>query len=123
MPGPLYHNGPLITAFYAACRSAPQLVVMPKFDAEATLANIDGYRASWVYFVPTMMGRIWRLPEERARANTMCRSLQHDLASGGALPGLAQGRMDRMAGAGCGVGALWRHRRHFLDHDQRHANG
>ena len=63
MPGPLYHNGPLITTFYAL-QAGAEVVLMPKFDAEATLAHIARFRASWAYFVPTMMGRIWRLPEE-----------------------------------------------------------
>ena len=36
MPGPLYHNGPIVTAFPALMVGAP-LVVMPKFDAEETL--------------------------------------------------------------------------------------
>ena len=63
MPGPLYHNGPLITTFYAL-QAGAEVVLMPKFDAQATLANIASYSATWVYFVPTMMGRIWRLPEE-----------------------------------------------------------
>lgn len=67
MPGPLYHNGPFITAFGALEIGAP-VVLMPRFDAEETLRLIETHRASWVYFVPTMMGRIWRLPEEvRAR--------------------------------------------------------
>jgi bile acid-coenzyme A ligase len=37
---------------------------MPKFDAEETLRLIEKHRATWVYLVPTMMSRIWRLPEE-----------------------------------------------------------
>ncbi|MDE2464664.1 MAG: AMP-binding protein [Alphaproteobacteria bacterium] len=63
MPGPLYHNGPLITTFYAL-QAGAEVVLMPKFDAQATLAHIARHRATWVYFVPTMMGRIWRLPED-----------------------------------------------------------
>jgi bile acid-coenzyme A ligase len=39
-------------------------VVLPRFDAEATLAAIDQYQADNVYLVPTMMKRIWRLPED-----------------------------------------------------------
>ena len=74
MPGPLYHNGPLITAFYGL-QIGCELVIMPKFDAAATLRNIETYRASWVYFVPTMMSRIWRLPEEE-RARTDVSSLR-----------------------------------------------
>ncbi|HTP76937.1 MAG TPA: AMP-binding protein [Rhizomicrobium sp.] len=63
MPGPMYHNGPFITAFGGLQIGAP-LVLMPKFDAEATLREAERHRASWLYLVPTMMGRIWRLPEE-----------------------------------------------------------
>ena len=67
MPGPLYHNGPIVTAFPALMVGAP-VVVMAKFDAEETLALIEKHRATWLYLVPTMMARIWRLPEEvRAR--------------------------------------------------------
>ncbi|MGZ5989093.1 MAG: AMP-binding protein [Rhizomicrobium sp.] len=63
MPGPMYHNGPFITAFGGLQVGAP-LVLMPKFDAEATLREAERHRATWLYLVPTMMGRIWRLPED-----------------------------------------------------------
>ncbi|HXC55388.1 MAG TPA: AMP-binding protein [Rhizomicrobium sp.] len=63
MPGPMYHNGPFITAFGALQIGAP-VVLMPRFDAEATLREVERRRATWMYLVPTMMGRIWRLPEE-----------------------------------------------------------
>lgn len=63
MPGPLYHNGPIVTAFPALMIGA-QLVIMPKFDAEETLRLIEKHRATWIYTVPTMMSRIWKLPEE-----------------------------------------------------------
>jgi bile acid-coenzyme A ligase len=66
MPGPLYHNGPIVTAFPALWVGAP-VVVMPRFDAEETLRLIEKHRATWVYLVPTMMSRIWRLPEETRR--------------------------------------------------------
>ncbi len=63
MPGPLYHNGPIVTAFPALWVGAP-VVIMPRFDAEETLRLIERHRVTWVYLVPTMMSRIWRLPEE-----------------------------------------------------------
>ena len=63
MPGPLYHNGPIVWSC-TAWLAGSHVVVLPKFDAEATLAAIDRYRADVVYLVPTMMKRIWRLPEE-----------------------------------------------------------
>jgi len=63
MPGPLYHNGPFVTVFPALMIGAP-VVIMPKFDAEETLRLIEKHRATWIYVVPTMMSRIWKLPEE-----------------------------------------------------------
>lgn len=61
MPGPLYHNGPFSNVF-AALNAGGHVVVMPKFDAEATLRDVERHRANWIYLVPTMMSRIWRLP-------------------------------------------------------------
>lgn len=63
MPGPLYHNGPLITTFAALEVGAP-VVLMPKFDAEKTLRLIAEHKITWIYTVPTMMGRMYRLPDE-----------------------------------------------------------
>jgi len=67
MPAPLYHNAP-----FGMTTSATQLgahvVLTPRFDAEGTLAEVARHRGTWLYLVPTMMTRIWRLPEEvRAR--------------------------------------------------------
>src|SRR5829696_1804101 len=63
MPGPLYHNGPIVWSCQALMWGG-HVVVLPRFDAEATLAAIEAHRADVVYLVPTMMKRIWRLPEE-----------------------------------------------------------
>ena len=63
MPGPLYHNGPF-TASFGGLNQGAHLIILPRFDAEETLKAIDRWKASWIYMVPTMMGRIWRLPEE-----------------------------------------------------------
>ena len=45
-----------------ACSPATTLCVLPRFDAESTLAGIEEHRADIAYLVPTMMKRIWRLP-------------------------------------------------------------
>ncbi|MEN3274205.1 MAG: bile acid-coenzyme ligase [Actinomycetota bacterium] len=63
MPGPLYHNGPLVWSCTALLRGS-HVVVLPRFDAEETLRMLAEHRADIVYLVPTMMKRIWRLPEE-----------------------------------------------------------
>ncbi|MBS0412112.1 MAG: AMP-binding protein, partial [Proteobacteria bacterium] len=62
MPGPLYHNAPFVMAVSAMTVGA-HLVIMPRFDAEGVLAALDRHGATWVYLVPTMMSRIWRLEE------------------------------------------------------------
>jgi bile acid-coenzyme A ligase len=61
--GPLYHNGPLSFAA-AALLLGNHVVVMPRFDAEEVLALVARHRVDWMYAVPTMMQRIWRLPED-----------------------------------------------------------
>jgi bile acid-coenzyme A ligase len=63
MPGPLYHNGPLIWSVQALLYGNG-VVVLPRFDPEATLAAIESHRGEVIYAVPTMMKRIWRLPED-----------------------------------------------------------
>lgn len=67
MPGPLHHNGPLVWTCQALLWGG-HVVLLPRFDAEATLAAIADHRAQVVYLVPTMMKRIWRLPEPAREA-------------------------------------------------------
>lgn len=62
-PGPLYHAAP----FGMTCLAMGwglHVVLMPRFDAEETLKLIDRHQVSWLFQVPTMMHRIWALPEE-----------------------------------------------------------
>jgi bile acid-coenzyme A ligase len=62
--GPLYHNGPFMTSLLALLKGN-HVVVMPRFDAVGALTFVDQHRVDWMYAVPTMMHRIWRLPERR----------------------------------------------------------
>ena len=61
MTGPLYHNAPFGLSA-AALHTGAHVVLMTKFDAEETLRLVEQHRATWLYLVPTMMSRIWRLP-------------------------------------------------------------
>ena len=72
MPGPLYHNGPFVSAVGALAMGG-RLVLMPRFDPLAVLQAVQAERATWLYLVPTMMSRIWGLGEEVRAA--------HDLSS------------------------------------------
>jgi bile acid-coenzyme A ligase len=65
-PGPLYHNAPFVfshMALFLGCK----VVVMTRFDAEEALRLIAEHKVDWVTLVPTMMHRIWRLPEATRR--------------------------------------------------------
>ncbi len=62
IPGPLYHNGPFMWAMIALFKGN-RVTVTTRFDAENTLALIERQRVDTVYLVPTMMQRIWNLPD------------------------------------------------------------
>ncbi|MEX1007461.1 MAG: AMP-binding protein [Acidimicrobiia bacterium] len=61
--GPLYHNGPFVFSV-PGLLCGGHLVVMTRFDASDALALIERHGIEWMMLVPTMMLRIWRLPEE-----------------------------------------------------------
>ena len=63
IPGPLYHNGPFLWAMIALFKGCT-VAITTRFDAEKTLATLDRLKIDVVYMVPTMMRRIWALPEE-----------------------------------------------------------
>ena len=62
-PGPLYHNAPFIVS-HTALFHGGRVTGLVKFDAEECLRLIESAKVQWVNFVPTMMHRIWALPEE-----------------------------------------------------------
>jgi bile acid-coenzyme A ligase len=63
IPGPLYHNGPFLWAMTALFKGCT-IVVTTRFDAEETLRLVEAHKVDVIYTVPTMMRRIWALPEE-----------------------------------------------------------
>jgi len=62
-PGPLYHNAPFILS-HMGLFAGGRMTGMVKFDAEEALRLIEANRVQWVNFVPTMMHRIWALPDQ-----------------------------------------------------------
>lgn len=62
-PGPLYHNFPFAMT-HVAMLAGTSVVGMGRFDAEQFLALVERHKVQWVNLVPTMMGRIAKLPEE-----------------------------------------------------------
>lgn len=63
IPGPLYHNGPFLWAMIPIFKGN-HIIVTKRFDAEESLRLIAEHKIEFAYFVPTMMQRIWNLPEE-----------------------------------------------------------
>lgn len=60
--GPLYHNGPFSFSMNGLYLGN-HIIVMTRFDSEQTLQLIEQYQIDWLMMVPTMMLRIWKLPE------------------------------------------------------------
>jgi bile acid-coenzyme A ligase len=60
---PLYHNAPFMFSLIALLRGCP-LLVLDRFDGAHVLDAVVRHRVHWLYAVPTLMGRILRLPRE-----------------------------------------------------------
>jgi bile acid-coenzyme A ligase len=60
--GPIAHNAPFVVTA-AGMLLGNHVVLMPRFDPAETLRLVEKHRADWLYLVPTMMLRIWRLPD------------------------------------------------------------
>jgi acyl-CoA synthetase (AMP-forming)/AMP-acid ligase II len=72
VPAPLYHAAPLVWSL-AVHRLGGTVIVMDRFDAVETLADIEKYRVTHAQFVPTHFIRMLKLPEDERR--------RHDLSS------------------------------------------
>jgi bile acid-coenzyme A ligase len=84
VPGPLYHAGPFITSWNQILCGGT-VILMARFEAEQALALIEQHRVDWVLFVPTMMQRIWRLPESTRRRYDLS-SLRRVMCTGAPSP-------------------------------------
>jgi bile acid-coenzyme A ligase len=84
VPGPLSHAVPFSAAWQALFGGA-RAVVMPRFEAAECLRLVEAHRADRVCFVPTMMLRIWRLPEAERRARDLS-SLTFVMTGGAPCP-------------------------------------
>jgi bile acid-coenzyme A ligase len=84
IPGPLYHGAPFLVGFWSLFRGC-HLVLLDRFSPESALAALDLHRARYTLMVPTMMSRIWKLPEE-VKAATDLNSLEVLLHLGAACP-------------------------------------
>jgi bile acid-coenzyme A ligase len=58
---PLHHNAPYMFSLMALLQGH-HVVLMQRFDAARTLELIGEHGVTWLYLVPTMMGRMLRVP-------------------------------------------------------------
>lgn len=59
---PLHHNAPYMFSLMALLQGH-HVVLVQRFDAARTLELIGEHGVTWLYLVPTMMGRMLRLPD------------------------------------------------------------
>ena len=84
VPGPLYHSGPLINCL-TVMLGGGKVVAMSRFDPRQALALIAEHRLQLVIFVPTMLLRIWKLPEAERKAADLS-SIHRVVSSSASLP-------------------------------------
>jgi len=84
VPGPLHHAAPFSACFQALLGGAT-VVLMERFDAAECLALVERHRVDRMTVVPTMMLRIWRLPEAERLARDVS-SLDFVMTGGAPCP-------------------------------------
>ncbi len=82
VPGPLYHNGPFLSSTNGLLSGAT-VVLMSRFDPAEALALIERHRVDYTMMVPTMLRRIWQLPD---RERYDLSSLRRLFVTGGPFP-------------------------------------
>jgi bile acid-coenzyme A ligase len=84
VPGPLYHGAPFMFMTFGLMRGK-HVGLLPKFDAEQSLALVEAIRADFLLLVPTMMNRISKLPPD-VRGRYDVSSLETVLHLGASCP-------------------------------------
>lgn len=62
IPGPLYHTAPFTISLLGLFHGN-HVILEERFDPQLTVELIERYRPQFILLVPTMMNRIWRLPD------------------------------------------------------------
>ncbi|MEM7409482.1 MAG: AMP-binding protein [Myxococcota bacterium] len=84
VPGPQYHAAGFVNTSVTLLLGGT-VVLLERFDPQEALAAIETHGVQWVSFVPTMLLRIWRLPEAERTAHDLG-SLERLVSSGGPCP-------------------------------------
>ncbi|MEJ2862252.1 AMP-binding protein [Actinomycetospora flava] len=75
---PLFHNAPYLFSLLGLMLGN-HVVLMGRFDAARALALAQEHAATWIYAVPTMMGRMLRVAGDGAQRNSTHRERLPDL--------------------------------------------
>ena len=82
---PLYHSAPHALTLCCLAAGNIDVYIEPQFDPERFLQDIERFKLTHAYIVPTMMVRLLKLPESiRSKYDTS--SLRFALSTGSALP-------------------------------------
>ena len=65
--GPLYHAAPLSISMILPLATGTTVVMMERWEPEATLAMIERHRVTHTHMVPTMFHRLLAVPDEVRR--------------------------------------------------------
>jgi long-chain acyl-CoA synthetase len=84
LPGPLYHSAPNAFGLRGG-RLGGVLVLMPRFDPEAFLQEIESEKIDTIFMVPTMFIRLMKLPEA-VRKKYDLSSLRHVIHAAAPCP-------------------------------------
>ncbi len=83
-PAPLYHTAPLNYCM-SVHKFGGTVVLMPSFDAAAMLNAVEKYGVTSMWIVPTMMGRLLKLPEA-VRTGANISTITHAIHSAAPCP-------------------------------------
>jgi bile acid-coenzyme A ligase len=70
IPGVLYHNAPFSISTLSLV-GGNHVINFPRFVPEHVLDAVTQHHPTYLYLVPTMMARIWKLPDEAREAADM----------------------------------------------------
>jgi len=82
---PLYHSAPNALSTMCIASGFAELYIAPRFDPEGFLADIERYKITHCYLVPTMMVRLLKLPED-IRNKYDVSSFKYGVSTGSAWP-------------------------------------
>jgi long-chain acyl-CoA synthetase len=82
---PMYHSAPNALSLCCMAARDVDIYIEAKFEAEKFLADIERYKITHTYIVPTMMIRLLKLPKE-VKEKYNVSSLKFGISSGSAWP-------------------------------------